>query len=251
MVMMKTMAQSDTRDRHIVGSSTARATEINVMISAAFNAAYRALAPQFERVSGRKVATTEAHWDEMMVRLRGGETADLVIMADFSIDALIKDGLVMPGSRTDLASSGVGVAVRAGAPKPDIGSAEALKETLLAAKSIAYSIGPSGRYVATLLQRLGIADALKPKLQQIKGEYVGVIVARGDAEIGFQQVSELLPIPGTDFVGPLPPDIQHVTVFSAGLHVDAKGPERALELVAFLTAPAAASAIRRAGMEPR
>src|SRR5215216_906678 len=234
----------------VLASGAAQAGEIKVMMSAAFKEAYLELVPQFERASEHKVVTIQAPTIDMMTRLKGGETVDLVIMAGPSIDELIKDGKIVPGSRADLAKSGIGVAVRQGAPKPDIGSADALKRALLAAQSVAYSTGPSGVYLAGLFQRMGIADALKPKIKQVKGEPVGAVVARGEAEIGFQQVSELLPVAGIDFLGPLPPEIQEITVFAAGLHVNAKEPEAAKALVKFLTAPATAPVIKKTGMEP-
>jgi len=141
--------------------------------------------------------------------------------------------------------------VRAGAPKPDIGSAEALKQALLAASSIAYSTSASGVFLAGLFQRMGIADALRPKIRQSPpGVPVGELIARGEVEIGFQQVSELLPIAGIDYLGPLSADIQHSTVFSAGLHIGAKEPQAAKELIEFIKAPAAAPVIRKSGMEP-
>ena len=234
----------------VLASGVAQAGEIKVMMSAAFREAYLELVPQFERASEHKVVTIQAPTIDMMTRLKGGETVDLVIMAGASIGELIKDGKIVPGSRADLAKSGIGVAVRQGAPKPDIGSADALKRALLAAQSVAYSTGPSGVYLAGLFQRMGIADALKPKIKQVKGEPVGAVVARGEAEIGFQQVSELLPLAGIDFLGPLPPEIQEITVFAAGLHVNAKEPEAAKALVKFLTAPATAPVIKKTGMEP-
>jgi len=183
--------------------------------------------------------------------MAAGETYDLVIMAGPALDDLIKQGKIVPGSRVDLAKSGVGVAVRAGAPKPDISSGDALKRALLAAKSIAYSSGPSGVYMEGLFQRLGIADEIKPKLKQTQpGNPVGEVIARGDAEIGFQQVSELLPIAGIDYIGPLPSDIQHITVFSGGIHTGAREPDAAKALVKFITAPAAVPVIKKKGMEP-
>jgi len=173
-----------------------------------------------------------------------------VIMAAGAIDELIKLGKIAAGSRVDLAKSGVGVAVRAGAPRPDISSGEALKRAVLAAKSIVYSHGPSGVYIAGLFQRMGIAEELKSKIKQVQGEPAGAVVARGEAEIGFQQMSELLPVPGIDLLGPLPADVQQITVFSAGLHVGAKAPDAARALVKFMTAPAAVPVIRKKGMEP-
>jgi len=171
-------------------------------------------------------------------------------MAGPSIDELIKQGKIVPGSRVDLAKSGIGVAVRAGAPKPDISSGEALKRTLLAAKSIAYSSGPSGVYLIGLLQRMGIADDIKSKVKQTSpGLPVGEVIARGEAEIGFQQVSELLPIAGIDFLGPLPPDIQHITVFSGAIPTAAKQPDAGRALITFILSPAALPHIKHSGME--
>lgn len=224
--------------------------EIKVMASAAFKEAYLELVPEFERTTGHKVVTIWIPTVEIMRRLKGGETVDLVIMAAGAIDELIKLGKIAAGSRVDLAKSGVGVAVRAGAPRPDISSGEALKRAVLAAKSIVYSHGPSGVYLAGLFQRMGIAEELKSKIKQVQGEPAGAVVARGEAEIGFQQMSELLPVPGIDLLGPLPADVQQITVFSAGLHVGAKAPDAARALVKFMTAPAAVPVIRKKGMEP-
>ena len=218
------------------------------MLSAAFKEAYLELVPQFERASGHKVENLWVPSVQMMSRLRGGETVDLVILSAASLDELRKAGLI--SERTDLARSGIGVAVKSGARKPDISSGEAVKRAVLAARGIAYSTGPSGIYLMGLFQRMGIAERIQSKVKQVQGEPAGGVVARGEAEIAFQQVSELLPVPGTDFVGPLPADIQQITVFSAGLHVAAKRPDAARALVKFLTAPAAAPVIRNKGMEP-
>lgn len=223
-------------------------SEIKVMTSAAFKEAYLELLPEFERATGHKVVTLWAPSVQMMGRLKGGEAVDLVILSAASLDELLRAGIIT--ERTDLAKSGVGVAVKAGAPRPDIGSADAIKRAVLAAKSIVHSTGPSGIYLAGLFQRMGIADEIKHKIRQSQGEPAGAFVARGEAEIGFQQMSELLPVPGIDIVGPLPPDVQQITVFSAGLHVAAKEPDAARALVEFLTAPAAAPVIRKKGMEP-
>jgi len=221
---------------------------ITVMASAAFKEAYLELVPQFERASKHKVNNLWVPSVQMMSRLKGGEKVDLVILSADSLDELIRAGII--ASRTDLARSGVGMAVRAGAPKPDISSAEALKRAVLAAKSVVYSTGPSGIYLAGLFRRMGIEDQVKPKLKQVQGEPAGASVARGEAEIGFQQMSELLPVPGIDIVGPLPPDAQKITTFSAGLHAQANAPDAAKALVQFLTSPEAAPVIRRKGMEP-
>ena len=172
-------------------------------------------------------------------------------MAGSALDELIKQDKVVAGSRVDLAQSSIGMAVRAGAPKPDISTVEAFKRTLLEAKSIAYSASASGYYLANeLFPRLGIAEQIKDKVKRIESIRVGTVVARGDAEIGFQQISELLPIPGIDFVGPLPPELQRVTVFSAGIATNAREPEAAKALIKFLSSPSALAAIAKSGLEP-
>lgn len=224
--------------------------EIQVMSSAAFMAAYLALVPAFERTSGHTVATRWIPGVDLLKRVREGESSDLVILQAGDIDALIAAGRIRAGSRVDLARSGVGVAVRAGAAKPDISSAAALTRTLRAAKSVAYSTGPSGVYILKLFERLGVADEVRVKARQVKGEPVAAVVARGEAEIGFQQVSELLPVPGIDFLGPLPDEIQQITIFATGVQTSAPAPAAAKLLMDFLTSPAAAPAIRASGMEP-
>ena len=227
------------------------AAEIKVLSTQATEEAYRELVPQFEKESGHKVTTIFTGTLDANRRLVAGETYDLLIMSAPSIDEQIKAGRVVPGSRVDLAKSGVGVGVKAGASKPDISTTEALKKTLLAAKSIGYSTGPSGVYILGLSQRLGIADEIKGKLKQTPtGVFVGSIIASGDAEIGFQQVSELSHFAGVDYVGPLPADIQQFTTFSSGIMAGAKEADAANALVKFITAPAAASAFTKRGMEP-
>jgi molybdate transport system substrate-binding protein len=183
-------------------------------------------------------------------RLADGESYDMIIMSSPSIDAQIKIGKVVAGSRVDIAKSGVGVGVPKDAPKPDISTTEALKKTLLAAKSIGYSTGPSGVYMTGLFEKLGLADQVKDKLRQTPtGVFVGTIIASREVEIGFQQVSELSNFPGVDYVGPLPADVQNTTVFSSGMIVDAKEAEAAKALVKFLTSPEAGSAFKKRGME--
>jgi molybdate transport system substrate-binding protein len=225
-------------------------TAIRVMSSAATKAAYLELVPQFELASGHKVFTEWVPSVQMMTRLDAKEPVDLVIMAARSIEELITAGKVRPGSRMDLARSGVGVAIRAGAPRTDIATADAFKRMLLAAKGIAYSTGPSGLYLIGLFERLGVADDIRTKCRQVQGEPVGAVVARGEAEIGFQQVSELLPVEGIDYLGPLPAEIQQITSFAAGLPVRAREIDAANALIRFLCSPAAAAAFRKSGMEP-
>jgi len=232
-------------------AEAALADEIRVMSSNAFRQAYLELVPEFEKASGHKVVTSFVGGVDLMKRMKAGESVDLVILAASSLDELIQLGKVVPGSRVDLAKSGVGVAVRAGAPRPDISSGDALKQTLLAAKSIGYSTGASGTYLVSMFARMGIADELKPKIKQAPpGVPVGDLIARGEVEIGFQQVSELLPVAGTSFLGPLPPDLQQYTVFSAGLHVSAMEHGAAKALARFLASPASGPVIRKKGMEP-
>jgi len=222
--------------------------EIKVMLSAAFKEAYLELTPPFEKATGHKLSTAWVASVEMMQRLKGGEQVDLVILSATSLDELKKAGIV--AERFDIAKSGVGVAVKTGAPKPDISSGEAVKRAVLAAKGIAYSKGPSGIYLIKLFERWGISERIKSKVKQVQGEPAGVSAARGEVELAFQQVSELLPVPGIELVGPLPPDIQEITTFSAGVHAKAKEPNAARALVDFFKAPAAAPAIRKKGMEP-
>ena len=225
-------------------------TEIKVMGSAAIKEAYLELVPQFERASGHKVITTWIGGVDIVKRVAAGEHTDMVFQSASAIDGLIQLGKIAQGSRVDIATSWVAVAVKAGASQPDIGSSEAFKRTLLAAKSIAYSTGPSGVYLIELFKRMGIADAIQHKVTQIKGEPVGASVARGEAEIGFQQMSELLPVSGIDIIGPLPADIQEVTTFSAGIHAQTKVAAAAREMANFFRAPAAHAVIRKKGMEP-
>src|SRR5271167_411668 len=206
----------------LIGAA-AQAAEIKVLSTQATEQAYRELVPRFEKESGHKVTTIFTGTLDLQKRIAAGEAYDLIIMAGPAVDDFIKAGSIVPGSRVDLAKSGVGVGVRAGAPKPDISSTEALKKALLSAKSIGYSTGPSGVYIASLFQRLGIAAQVAPKLKQTPtGVFVGGSVASGEAEIGIQQVSELAHFDGVDFVGPLPADVQQITVFSSGVQAGAR-----------------------------
>lgn len=230
--------------------------EIHVMTSGGFTAAYNDLRPDFERRTGHTVKTAYGAsmgnaTDSIPSRLGRGEPADVVILARSALDALASDGKVVPGSQVDLVRSSIGFAVKKGAPRPDIGTVDALKRTLLAAPSIAYSASASGTYYETeMLKKLGIADQVMPKSKRILSERVGTVVARGDAALGLQQVSELMPIEGIDYIGPLPAELQRVTVFSAGIASGAKHPEAARELIRYLNSPAAAPTIAKTGLEP-
>ncbi len=236
-------------------AGTVYAGEIRVMTSGAFTAAYLELSSQFERATKDTVVTAATSMgtgaNSIPSRIQRGEPVDVVIVAAATLDELIRDGRVVADSRVDLARSSIGMAVRAGAPKPDISSVDALRRTLLQAKSIAYSASVSGDYLSTdLFQRLGIADLIVGKSRRIERERVGAVVARGEAEIGFQQISELLPVAGIDYVGPLPSEVQRVTVFSAGVVVGARNPGAARALIRLLSSPGAAPAIIRSGLEP-
>jgi molybdate transport system substrate-binding protein len=237
-------------------AGSAGAAEVRVMISGGLTAAYKELVPEFERSTGNKVLTAYGPSMGTTVnaipnRLERGEPADVLIMVGYALGDLVKQGKVIADSRVDLAKSPIGVAVKSGTPKPDISSADAVKRALLAAKSIAYSDSASGVYVSTeMFQRLGIADAMKDKARKIPAEPVARVVARGDADIGFQQISELLPVPGIDIVGQLPPELQKITVFSAGIATVAKEPEAGKALIKFLASPAASAAIVKSGIEP-
>jgi molybdate transport system substrate-binding protein len=232
------------------------ASEFRVMTSGAFTAAHLELIPQLERVTRKKVVTvtTSVGTGETSIanRLKRGEVADIVIVADGLQQQFVDEGLVMSEGRTQLARSSIGIAVRAGTPKPDISSAEALKRTFLAAKCIAYSASVSGQYLTTeLYQRLGIADECLPKSRFIGGgERTGAVVARGEADIAFQQISELMPVPGIAHITPLPPELQKVTVFSAAVAKTSPDPATAREVIRFLASSEAVAAIKNSGLEP-
>jgi molybdate transport system substrate-binding protein len=209
------------------------------------------LAPEFERAIGTKAVITWGSANGLLQELEAGAGGDLAILTAEAIDGLIKEGKVVAGSRVDLARSGIGVAVRKGAPKPDIGSPDALRRALLAAKSVAHSkTGMSGIYFPTVLARLGIAEEMKPKIVTPEpGTPVGEVVAKGGAEIGVQQISELLPVAGIEIVGPLPAALQRITIFSAGVLVAAKEPDAARALVQFV-ATASRPLLKDKGLEP-
>ncbi len=236
--------------------ATVRAAEIKVVTSGAFTAAYLKMVPEYERATHSKLVTEfgpsmgTTH-NAIPVRLQRGEAIDVVIMAAPALADLIQQGRVRAGSRVDLVQSSIGMAVKAGAPKPDISTVDALKRTLLAAKSIAYSDSASGVYLSTeLFPKLGIADQIKDKTRKIQADPVGGVVARGEAEIGFQQISELRPVKGIDIVGPLPPGAQRITVFAAGIPATSMHPEAAAALIHWLASPKAFPAIKKSGLEP-
>jgi molybdate transport system substrate-binding protein len=237
-------------------AGSARAAEVHVMISGGLSAAYNALVPEFEKATGNKVITAYGPSmgttvNAIPVRLERGEPADVLILVGYALGDLIKQGKVMPDNRVDLVNSKIGVAVKAGAPKPDIGSVEAVKRALLSAKSVAYSDSASGVYISTeMFKNLGIADEMKDKAKKIPATPVAEILVRGEAELGFQQISELKAVAGVDIIGPLPEALQKVTVFSAGIATVSKEPEAGKALIKFLASPAARETIVNSGLEP-
>jgi len=237
-------------------ATPARADEIKVMTSGAFTEAYQQLVEQFQKTTRHTVVTTYGAsmggaQDSIPVRLDRGEPVDVVIAIDAALEPLVNKGHIVTANRVQLARSMIGIAVRKGAPRPDISTIAALRQTLIQAKSIAYSASASGTYVSTeLFKRLGIADQVKDKARRIESERVGAVVARGDAEIGFQQVSELLPIAGIDYVGLLPAEVQQVSIISAAIATKATAPSAAKALIEFLASPAAAATIQKTGLEP-
>ncbi len=234
----------------------ADAAEVKVMISGGLTAAYKALIPDYERASGNTVVTAYGPSmgttsNAIPVRLARGEPVDVLILVGYALGDLIKQGKAVADSRVDLVRSPIGIAVRAGAPKPDISSVEALTRALKAAKSVAYSDSASGVYVSTeLFSRLGIADEMKGKARMIPATPVGEVVAQGEAEIGFQQISELMPVKGIDIVGQLPAEVQKITIFSAGISTTSKEPDAAQSLIKYLSSAQAAPVLAKAGLDP-
>jgi len=236
------------------------AAEVRVMISAGFYSVYAELAPAFERASGHKVITVRGPSmgdspESIPARLARGEAADVVILDGGAADELGRKGMVRADSKVELALSQVGMVVRAGSSKPDINSVEAFRSTLLAVKSIAYSDSGSGTYLSTkLFAKLGVADQVAGKSRKVRGppsgEPVAAVVARGEAEIGFQQVSELIRVPGVTFVGAIPSELQPGFSFAGALTGTAQQPEAGLALIRFLASPEAAPAIVKAGLAP-
>lgn len=240
----------------LLTNAAVRAAEITVVTSGAFTAAYMELAPQYEHATHNKLVSETGPsmgttHNAIPMRLERGEAIDVVIMAAPALADLIKQGKVRADSRVDLVQSAIGMAVKAGAPLPDISTLEGLKRTLLAAKSIAYSDSASGVYLATeLFPKLGIADQIKGKTKKIEADPVGGVVAKGEAEIGFQQISELRPVKGIEIVGELPPGAQRITVFAAGIPATAKDPGAAKALIQWLASPAVYPTIKKTGLEP-
>ncbi len=235
-------------------SRGAAGAEIKVLTAGAFKQVLLALLPELEKQSGHKVTVDNDTVGALTKRIESGESFDLAVLTPSALDNLSGKGKIVTGSGTKLARVGIGVVVKEGAPKPDIGSVEAFKKALLAAKSIAYidpaAGGSSGIYVAGLLDKLGIAAEMKGKSKLIHGGAVAEHIASGEAELGIHQISEILPVKGVPLVGPLPADIQNYTVYAAGIGAQAKAPDAAKDLLEALAGPAAAEVLKSKGMDP-
>jgi molybdate transport system substrate-binding protein len=235
-------------------TSSGSAAEVKILTAGAFKQVVLALVPEFEKQTGNKVVVDNDTAGGLKKRIEGGESFDVAVITPGVIDELAGAGKIAAGSRVNLASVGVGVVVKEGAPKPDVSTVDAFKRALLEAKSVAYidpaSGGSSGIYVDKLLERLGIADQVRPKAKLKKGGYVAELIVNGDAELGVHQISEIVPVKGAALVGPLPKEIQNTTTYAAGLSASPQNKEAAQELIKMFSGSAAAAVLKSKGMEP-
>ncbi len=234
----------------LVQPLTADAAEIKVWTARALATVLVEVGPEFERMTGHNLDVSSGLPDDFLRRAADGESFDVLISASSPVDRWIQNGRVVEETRTDIARSGIGVGVRAGASRPDIRSVEAFKRALLEAKSIAYLRVGSGIYLDGLLDRLGIAEAIQSKVMRPESDIVCELVARGEIELGMVVITQILTTPGVELVGPLPPEIQSYISFTAGVSASSKAPDAARHLIRFLTEPAAVAVIRAQGMEP-
>jgi molybdate transport system substrate-binding protein len=236
------------------GASAAGAAEIKVLHGGAFTQVLQAIVPDFEKSTGHKIVTQRDTVGALTKLIEGGAAFDMVVLTPEAVEALVKKGKIVAGSRANLAQVGVGVVVKEGAPRPDISTVDAFKKTLLAAKSVAYidpqAGGSSGIYVAGLLDKLGIAAEIKPKAVLIHGGAVAEHVANGEAEIGIHQISEILPVKGITLVGPLPKDIQNYTIYAAGIGAGARDAEAAQAFIKSFSGVKAIAVMKDKGMSP-
>lgn len=238
----------------LLPATLATGAEVKVLSAGAFKQVLLALAPEFEKQTGHKVVIDNDTVGALVKRIEHGEVFDIAVLSPGAIDDFATKGKIAAAGRMQLAKVGIGVVVREGAPRPDISTADAFKRTLLEAKSIAYidptAGGSSGIYVAKLLDRLGIADQIKPKAKLIPGGAVAEYIAKGDADIGIHQISEILPVKGVTLAGPLPEEIQNYTVYAAGISVAAKQSEAADAFIKLLSGASAAAVLKAKGMQP-
>jgi molybdate transport system substrate-binding protein len=238
-----------------VAASSAGAAEIKAFVTIALESVMHDLGPKFEKASGHKLNAEYALGAGLAKRLQAGEAADVLLSPRGGVDALLKAGKLVPGSDAVLAQSGIGVAVRAGAPKPDISSPDALKRALLSARSVSYTNpafgGASGVHFAKVLDRLGIAKEVEAKTRfPAEGGLTAKLLVSGDAELAIQQVGELISVPGVELVGPLPGDLQNITVFSAAIPATSSQADAARSLIRYLQTPEAAAVMKAKGLEP-
>jgi molybdate transport system substrate-binding protein len=230
--------------------SATHAAELKVLTARAIATVLHEIGPEFERTSGHKLTVVSGLSTQFLTMINSGEPFDVVVTASPIVDGLIKNGKVIADTRADLGRSGIGVEVRAGAPKPDISSVEAFKRALLNAKSIGYLKVGSGIYLAALLDRLGIAEAIAPKVRRPDTDIVSELVAKGEIELGMVVITQIMTTPGVELVGPLPSEIQSYITFTGGVSANAKAPDAARELLKFLQGPNALPVIKSQGMEP-
>lgn len=232
-------------------ATIAAAADIKILAANAVKDSLTQAADLFEKTSGHKVVFVWGGTESLTKRTTDGEVFDLIFIARPNIDKLAMDGKLVQGSQKDFARSGVGIAVRSGLPKPDVSSRESVRTAILQAKSVAYSSGPSGFYIAELIKRLGIEEQTKDKVKQPpSGVQIGELIARGDADLGFQQISELIHVKGIDYLGPLPADIQNITTYSAGISTGSPSPEAARQFLNALATAEVGAIISKTGMTP-
>jgi molybdate transport system substrate-binding protein len=235
----------------LASAGAVSAAELKVLSSNGTSAIVRAIGAEFARRTGHAVVVKVDVAVLLQKDIEAGETFDVAVLTRGVIDELVQKGAIDAATRTDVARSGIGVAVRAGARKPDIGTVDAFRRTFLDAKSVAYTtVGGSGIHFVKMLERLGIADAVRAKAKTQPGGTVGELVALGEAELAVQQVSELLPVEGIDLIGPFPPELQLITLFSAGMSPHSTNPDAATTLLRFFAEPAARDVIKAKGMDP-
>ncbi len=234
----------------LLGSIQVPAAEITVLAGMGNVSGLRDLGPAFEQMTGNKVIVSFEQAPVMNQKINSGTLADIAALQPSQLDAYIKEGKIVPGTHTNFSQAGVGVAVKAGAPKPDISTPEAFKVAMLRATSIGYSRGGSGLIAAKVMENLGIADELKARTKFIDGTPVAEAVAKGDVEVGLQQINVILPVAGADYVGPLPGNLQETVKFAAGVLAVSKEPAAAKAFLKFIASPEAGPLLRKSGMEP-